>query len=53
MTPLFRRKSQELGELNGHAEEMITGYKTLVAYSREEDALEEFSRKTLIFYKII
>ena len=44
MTPLFRRKSQELGELNGHAEEMITGYKTLVAYSREEDALEEFSK---------
>ena len=43
MTPLFRRKSQELGELNGHAEEMITGYKTLAAYSKEEDALEEFS----------
>ena len=43
MTPLFRRKSKELGELNGHAEEMITGYKTLVAYSKEEEALEEFS----------
>ena len=43
MTPLFRRRSQELGQLNGHAEEMITGYKTVAAYSKEEDVLEEFS----------
>ena len=24
-----------LGELNGHTEEMITGYKTVVAYNKE------------------
>ena len=44
MTPLFRRRSSELGELNGYAEEMITGYKTLVAYSKEEDVNEELSK---------
>lgn len=44
MTPLFRRRSSELGDLNGYAEEMITGYKTLAAYSKEEDANSEFSR---------
>lgn len=44
MTPLFRRRSSELGELNGYAEEMITGYKTLAAYSKEEDSNEEFSK---------
>ena len=43
MTPLFRRRSSELGDLNGQAEEMITGYKTLAAYSKEEDAVDEFS----------
>ena len=44
MTPLFRRRSAELGELNGLSEEMITGYKTLVAYSKEEDVNAEFDR---------
>ena len=44
MTPLFRRRSSELGELNGLSEEMITGYKTLVAYSKEKDVNNEFDR---------
>ncbi len=44
MTPLFRRRSNELGDLNGYAEEMITGYKTLTAYSKEEDVNLEFSK---------
>ena len=44
MTPIFRRRSSELGELNGLSEEMITGYKTLVAYSKEEDVNAEFDR---------
>ena len=44
MTPLFRRRSKELGDLNGLSEEMITGYKTLVAYSKEEDINEEFDK---------
>ena len=44
MTPLFRRRSKELGDLNGLSEEMITGYKTLVAYSKEEDINAEFDK---------
>ena len=33
--PLFRTRSQKLGELNGYAEEMLSGQKTIRAYSRE------------------
>ena len=33
--PLFRKRSQKLGELNGYAEEMLSGQKTIRAYSRE------------------
>ena len=33
--PLFRIRSQKLGELNGYAEEMLSGQKTIRAYSRE------------------
>jgi len=33
--PLFRHRSQKLGELNGYAEEMLSGQKTIRAYSRE------------------
>ncbi len=33
--PLFRKRSQKLGELNGYAEEMLSGQKTIRAYGRE------------------
>ena len=33
--PLFRQRSQKLGELNGYAEEMLSGQKTIKAYGRE------------------
>ncbi len=35
MRPLFRHRSQKLGELNGYAEEMLSGQKTIRAYGRE------------------
>ena len=44
MRKYFSRQSSLLGELNGFAEEMITGYHTVVAYSREERAQQEFDR---------
>ncbi len=44
MRNLFRKRSQVLGRLNGEAEEMITGYKTLVAYNKQEDIIDEFSQ---------
>ncbi|MDO4373249.1 MAG: ABC transporter ATP-binding protein [Clostridia bacterium] len=39
--PLFRLRSRRLGELNGFAEEMISGQKTLKAYCQEENTLSE------------
>lgn len=33
-----------LGKLNGHVEEMVTGYRTVVAYGKERDAVEEFRK---------
>ena len=39
--PLFRLRSRRLGELNGFAEEMISGQKPLKAYCQEENTLSE------------
>lgn len=44
MRKLFSEKSKELGQLNGHAEEMITNYRTLVSYNKQEDIIDEFCR---------
>lgn len=43
--PLFRSRSRKLGELNGMAEELISGMKTLRAYTQEKNALKKFSVK--------
>ena len=43
--PLFRERSAKLGELNGFVEEMISGQKTLKAYSREEYTRKKFDVK--------
>lgn len=43
--PLFRRRSAKLGELNGFVEEMISGQKTLGAYSQEENTIEKLDRQ--------
>ena len=43
--PLFRRRSQKLGELNGYAEEMLSGQKTIRAYSREGVITGRFDEK--------
>ena len=42
--PLFRRRSAKLGELNGYVEEMLSGLRTIRAYSREEEMLSRFDR---------
>ncbi len=39
----FTSQSKILGELNGHTEEMITGYKTVVAYNKEQMVMNEFN----------
>ncbi|MBQ8140270.1 MAG: ABC transporter ATP-binding protein [Clostridia bacterium] len=45
--PLFRKRSQKLGELNGYAEEMLSGQKTIKAYNREKVITERFDEKNL------
>ncbi len=42
MRTFFLRQQTLLGKLNGHVEEMVTGYRTVVAYGKEEDSVREF-----------
>lgn len=44
MRKYFTRQQALLGNLNGHIEEMVTGYKTVMAYSREKQAIKDFSK---------
>ena len=48
MYPLHRARSSKLGELNGYAEEMLSGQKTIKAYNREDDIIARFDEKNLI-----
>ena len=48
MHPLYRARSSKLGELNGYAEEMLSGQKTIKAYNREEDIIAGFDKKNLV-----
>lgn len=43
--PLFRARSASLGVLNGFAEEMVTGQKTIKAYCEEDETIRKFERK--------
>lgn len=52
MRKFFLKQQATLGELNGNIEEMITGYKTVVAYGKEKDAVENFSTLSASLKKI-
>jgi len=41
--PLFKKRSKKLGELNGYAEEMLSGCRTIAAYEREEKIASRFN----------
>lgn len=43
MRKYFTAQSNILGELNGHSEEMITGYKTVIAYNKEQKVINKFN----------
>ena len=43
MKKYFVRRQKLLGSLNGQVEEMVTSYKTVVAYGKEKKAIDEFS----------
>ncbi len=44
MRKVYRKRSALLGELNGHSEEMITGYRSIVAYNKQDDVTQEFEK---------
>ena len=43
MRKYFIRQQELLGQLNGHVEEMVTGYRTVVAYGKEDEAVAAFA----------
>lgn len=43
---LFKMQQQNLGELNGYIEEVISGQKMIKAYSQEEKVIEDFVQKS-------
>ena len=51
MRKYFIRRQQLLGELNGQIEEMVIGYKTVMAYGKEEMACEKFAKTSEEFRK--
>ena len=44
MRSFYRKRQVLLGDLNGTVEEMVGGYKTVVAYERQKAVIEEFNR---------
>ncbi len=42
MRAFFRKRQVLLGQLNGNVEEMVTGYKTVVAYNRQQAVVSDF-----------
>ncbi len=44
MRKYFIRRQRLLGQINGQVEEMVTSYKTVVAYGKEKKAVEDFSQ---------
>lgn len=44
MRRFYRKRQVLLGSLNGTVEEMVSGYKTVVAYNRQDAVVEEFNK---------
>ena len=44
MRKFFMQQQILLGKINGHVEETVTGYRTVVAYSKEADLIDEFRK---------
>ena len=42
--PAFRKRAKKYGELNGFAEEMLTGSRTISAYGRQEEISSRFNK---------
>ena len=42
--PLFRKRAKKYGELNGFAEEMLTGSRTISAYGKQKEVSARFNK---------
>lgn len=51
MRKYFVRRQKLLGRLNGQVEETVTGYKTVVAYGKEDDSVKDFGEISEEFRK--
>lgn len=51
MRKYYIKQQKLLGELNGHIEEMVTGYKTVVSYGKEDEQVDHFSKISREFKK--
>lgn len=51
MRKYYVKQQKLLGELNGHIEEMVTGYKTVVSYGKEDEQVERFGKISREFKK--
>nr|WP_246627377.1 ABC transporter ATP-binding protein [Paenibacillus solanacearum] len=49
---LFREQQAQLGKLNGHAEETITGLLVVKAFNHENKAIEEFEEVNTKLYEV-
>ena len=51
MRKYFVKRQKLLGEINGQVEEMVTSYKTVVAYGKEKKAIDAFEKTSEEFKK--
>lgn len=52
MRRFYKEQQTVLGEMNGHVEEMVTGYKTVVAFSKQQKSKNEFNSISSRFRKV-
>ncbi len=52
MRKYFVQQQRLLGQLNGHIEESVTGYKTVMAYSKESASIDTFSSIAAEYRKV-
>lgn len=52
MRRFYKEQQTVLGEMNGHVEEMVTGYKTVVAFSKQKKSKDEFNSISSHFRKV-
>lgn len=52
MRRFYKEQQTVLGQMNGHVEEMVTGYKTVVAFSKQQKSKDEFNSISSHFRRV-